>query len=358
MSGPRRVRVGLIGAGRIATIVHLGTLRRLPGIELVAVAEADPERARRARERAPGTVVVADHVALLERTEAEAVVLALPTHLHAPVAIDALARGVAVYVEKPLAGDLDEGRDLVGAWRASGAVGATGFNFRCHPLHREARARLQAGDIGRPLGMSGVFCAAARELPEWKSRRRTGGGVLLDLASHHIDLARFLLGTEPVEASCRLRSVRAEDDTATLAVRMDDDALVQGFYSSTSAEADRIELHGDEGRLVIDRYGAGVVARSGARRELSVRGRLSAGIGTLTSTPRRLADALRAGADPSFAASLTAFADAVREGTVPPADLQDGLVALAVVEAAERAAREGGPVTVEETGHASLGAVR
>jgi predicted dehydrogenase len=344
-----RLRVGLIGCGRIARIVHLGTLLGLPGVELVAIAEADLERRREAAATAPGTVAFSDYTRLLESADVEAVVIALPTHLHAAAAVAALERGVHVYVEKPLARGLEEGAEVLAAWRASGAVGASGFNFRCHPLHMEARTRIAGGDIGKPLAMSGLFCAAPRTVPEWKTARATGGGVLLDLASHHVDLARFLLGSEPSEAGCELRSVRSEDDTAALTIRMDDGVLMQGLYSTTSAEADRIEVHGDEGRLVIDRYGSSALERAGARRGFSRGDRLRGAARLVVATPRRLRHALAAPTDPSFRASLCAFTDAVRSAGAPPADLLDGYRSLAVVVAAERSARDGRRIRIDAT---------
>ena len=137
-----------------------------------------------------------------------------------------------MYLEKPLARDLVEGEEIVAAWRRSGKVGAIGFNFRFHPLVRAARRELERGRIGSPHTARTTFCAAPRSVPAWKTARATGGGALLDLASHHVDLVPDLLGSYVEEVFATIRSSRNEQDTVTLELRLRGGALVQTFVST------------------------------------------------------------------------------------------------------------------------------
>lgn len=160
------VGVGLIGCGRIARMFHLPILSGLPDARLVAVADSDPEARAAALQVAPEAVGAHDADALLELPEIDAVVICLPSHLHADAAVAAFAAAKHVYVEKPLATDLADPRRIRDAWLSSGTVGVIGFNFRFHPLHQAARRVVGNGTLGKLLAVRSVFTSAPRELPE------------------------------------------------------------------------------------------------------------------------------------------------------------------------------------------------
>ena len=344
----RPLGIGLIGFGRIAELVHLDALRRLP-VELVAIAEPDPVRRAAASDRAPGAEVLSSYAELLDLPAIEAVLVSVPTGLHAEVGAAVLARGRHLYLEKPLATSLEEGRRLVTAWREAGVVGMLGFNYRFHALYRSARDRLRAGELGTLVAARSVFTAAGRELPEWKQRRASGGGALLDLASHHIDLVRFLFDAEVSRVQAATRSLRSEDDTAVLDLSLDNALLVQSLFSLAAVDEDRFEVYGENGRLTIDRLRSLNVELAPARFEAGRRRRLSAGLRGLLGSPY-LRDVLAAPArEPSYRAALARFVDAVRTGGPASPDLLDGYRALAVVAAAEESASSGRVVEVAGT---------
>ena len=107
-------KLGLIGCGSIAQAVHLNILAQLPGVELVALAEPDPQRQASAKRRAPSAQAYADYRALLERSDIDGVVICLPSALHAEEAIAALAHGKHVYLEKPIGVSLlEKGRSVI-----------------------------------------------------------------------------------------------------------------------------------------------------------------------------------------------------------------------------------------------------
>jgi myo-inositol 2-dehydrogenase / D-chiro-inositol 1-dehydrogenase len=135
----RVLKVGLVGCGRVAQLVHLNILTRLPGAELVALAECDPDRLKQASRRAPGAVTFADYQELLDFPAVDAVVICLPNALHAEATIAALQHGKHVYLEKPLATNPTDGRRVLEVWRRAGLVGMIGFNYRLNPLYQAAR---------------------------------------------------------------------------------------------------------------------------------------------------------------------------------------------------------------------------
>ena len=174
------LRIGLIGCGHMGRNVHLNNLRRLPQVNVVALAEPAAELRQAASQQAPGAAAFADYRELLERPEINAVVICLPNALHAEAATAALQTGRHVYLEKPLAINLEDGRKLLATWRDSGLVGMIGFNYRFNPLHQEVRRYLQTGQLGELVSVRSVFTTTPRRAPEWKQnegkRRRRAAG--------------------------------------------------------------------------------------------------------------------------------------------------------------------------------------
>jgi myo-inositol 2-dehydrogenase / D-chiro-inositol 1-dehydrogenase len=339
------VPVALVGCGSIASAVHLRILRRLPGMKLVGV--ADPAEDARARAERIGRVeAVADPAELIARDGVEAVVVCAPTAQHAELGTLALDRGRHLYLEKPIATSAREASALAAARERAGVVGMVGFNHRFHPLHERARELVRGDTIGAVREVHTSFCNPPSELPAWKRSRATGGGVLLDLASHQIDLVRWLLADEVAGVRATVSSLESEDDTARLELRTTGGAEVSGFFSSCSARCAELLLIGERGTLRVDRYAP--------RLELSrVRGPSGVRRKHLPATvlaPWQLRKRLRPGYEPSYRRSLQAFAAAVRGGSAEVPTIEDGVRSLEVVLASERSARQdGAPVDLAGT---------
>ena len=227
------VRVGLVGLGAIAASHHLPELLRAPGADLVAVADPDPGGARPGAEaRRPGGLRRSRRAPGPRRRRGGG-------HLRAvrPPRRPGRrgGRGRQARLPREAGGDRRPGRR--GAWqrrwRRAGVIAAVGFNRRLHPLYEQARGIVARGRIGRVRAVQSAFCepVGPEAMPEWKRRRATGGGVLLDLASHHVDLARWLLRDEVESASARCASELSEQDTAWLSLGMRGGARVEGVYS-------------------------------------------------------------------------------------------------------------------------------
>jgi predicted dehydrogenase len=215
-----------------------------------------------------------------------------------------------------------------------------GFNFRFHPQARQIRERVRRGDIGTVLGVRSVFSILPHTMPDWKRTRSLGGGVLLDLASHHVDLVHHLLGEPVTRAYATARSLDGEGDNATLQLELASGASVQSFVSLGGVDENRLELFGTKGKLVMDR----VELLQPAHVEATYRGARARRFRRALSAfePRLL---LRSpGAEPSFALALAAFARAASGGAFEGPDLVDGARNLSVIDAAERSTVSGAAV--------------
>src|SRR4051812_17001812 len=181
------MRVGMIGAGGIARR-HAETLERA-GEQLIAVCDVDPG-AREALARAWGAAVYADGLELLARERLDALVVATPPAAHREIAVAALERGLAVYLEKPLARTLEDAQAIVEAAERTGAVCAVGYQWRAIGWLDGLRERLASERVGL---LAGRIHGAARPR-SWFVDRAQGGGQVLERASHLIDLERALGG--------------------------------------------------------------------------------------------------------------------------------------------------------------------
>lgn len=334
MSAP--LAVGVIGCGEIASLFHLPILDRLPGCELVAIAEPDPERRAEAVRRIGGIEAYDSAEALLDHEGLDAIVVCSPTALHAEHAIAAFDRGHHVYLEKPVGISRHEGERVVEAWRRAGTVGAIGFNYRFSPPYARARRFLAEDAIGDPIEASTVFSIGPPSIPDWKHERARGGGALLDLASHHIDMTRFLFDVEVRSVRAEVESRETEDDSAMLELRLDGGVVVRSRFSLCSALEERFEIVGREGSLFVDRM---------RHRDVVVRapgGAVARRARYATAAARYLWLQLRTpGREPSFLGALSRFVADARGGATTSPDLHDGLRSLEIVLAAEASSRSG-----------------
>jgi myo-inositol 2-dehydrogenase/D-chiro-inositol 1-dehydrogenase len=182
------VRIGLIGAGAVARR-HVGVLSALDGVELTAVCDSDPARAESI---AAGAVVYGSWQQLLEHP-LEAVFVCTPPAAHAEPAIAAIRRGLAVYVEKPLARAAEDGEAIVAAWRESGGVCAVGYQWRSLALLGRVRDGLAGAAPGMLISRS-VGPTEPGRAASWFGDPAASGGILFELGSHDIDLQQALAG--------------------------------------------------------------------------------------------------------------------------------------------------------------------
>src|SRR4051812_42646215 len=212
-----RKRVGLIGYGLAGAAFHAPLIAAVPGLDLAAIVTRDEERRAGARERHPEAELLESADELWER-DVDLVVVAAPNRAHVPLAKAAIAAGVPVVVDKPLAPSAAAARELVDEAHAAGVMLTVFHNRRWDGDFLTARRLIEAGELGRVLRFESRFerwrpeiKAGWRELPDPDE----AGGVLFDLGSHLVDQALQLFG--PVrrlhaEVDCRRPGARVDDD--------------------------------------------------------------------------------------------------------------------------------------------------
>lgn len=186
------LRIALIGAG-IMGRQHQQHLQRLDEARLCAVSDPNPQAAELAV--ACGVPYFADHRQMLERVRPAAAIVANPNNLHVATALDCLAAGVPVLLEKPVGVHLDEVRELVAASAGCGVPVLVGHHRRHNPLIARARELVEQGALGRLTTVTALWQLQKPDsyfdIP-W--RREAGAGMLLTNLVHDLDLLRHLCG--------------------------------------------------------------------------------------------------------------------------------------------------------------------
>ncbi|ATG50385.1 dehydrogenase [Brachybacterium vulturis] len=250
-------RIGLIGCGDVS-VVHVEAIRDIEGLELVGVADTDPQARARAA-AATGVPGFADTQELIDAAGPDAVHVATPHDQHIGPSLTALEAGVHVLQEKPLAHTLEEGRRLVDALESAGArpgapkVGIC-FQNRYNLASRRLHEMLGAGELGAVRGAwaSVVWTRSAdyyRARPWRGTWAGSGGGLLINQAIHTLDLVQWLLGgverTDGHVATRKYGEVIEVEDTAELLLHHPGGITTSFFATLTAPQHRPVELELD-----------------------------------------------------------------------------------------------------------------
>jgi predicted dehydrogenase len=335
------MRVAVVGLGRMGRFYAQAVAALGPTVRLAAIVEPDA----RVRDRVQACLevehAVAEPAAALERRDIDAVIVATPSRSHAEIVIAAAHTGKAILCEKPLALTVEQTRAALQAVQRSGSLLQVGFMRRFDAAYERARAAIQAGAIGRPLTFSSIGRDPRCPEPGYADPANSGG-LLVDMAIHDFDLARWLMSSE-VERVFADGAVLACEDLRR--VGDIDTALVQLRFASGalgSVEVSRTARYGYDIRTEV--VGSEGVVRVG---EPAVSA--AAGVELVTALPaaddvphlvRRFCAA--------ESAQHAEFLRCVREDRPPRADGHDALAAIELAEAAARSLQTGTWVSVSD----------
>lgn len=317
-----RVRIGLVGCGRAAERIYLPAFARVDEAHLVAVADPSPER-RGLVSEASGAADFPGLDEMLATCELDAVIVATPPETHAELVVTSLRGRCAILVEKPLAATLADAQRLADAAESTDRPVLVGFNRRRLAAAERLRTMLE-GVEGPRIRLESEFHA----LPTLWDPVSGVRDPLDDLASHHLDLFRFLTGAEieTVDARRRLGTEAVE-----LHVGFESGAHGLCTVSQGSTSRERVWLHLDSG-------GGNDGRRTWMLRPSSDRLTPPGGVRRVAlDRLAGIADRLRGRPDPmarSFAAQLEALVACVRGPAAPTPGVSDGLAVARVVEQA------------------------
>ncbi len=328
------LRLGLLGCGRIGQ-VHARSVAQIEGARIVAVADAfaAPARVLAAKTGAE----VRDTLAVIESDDVDAVVIGTPTDTHYDLILAAAAAGKAIFCEKPVDMSADRIRDCITAVEAANVPFLTAFNRRFDPNFANVQARLAAGEIG---AVEIVTILSRDPAPPPVSYIKSSGGIFRDMMIHDFDMARFLLGEEPVQVFAVGSAlvdpeigVAGDVDTAAVTLTTVSGRICQISNSrrATYGYDQRVEVHGSVGML-----------RAGNVLENTVE---IAGQAGFRRAPAQHFFLERYEA--AYRAEMRHFIDCVQTGKPPSPGIHDGLRAQMLADAAAVSLETGAPVRLE-----------
>ena len=321
-----RLRVGCVGTGFIAGR-HLTALAAMDDVEVVAVADAQRDRADAVAERY-GAQSYTDGTALLERDDLDAVWLCVPPVAHGPLELTAAGRGLPFFVEKPLAVDLATAVRVADAVRERDLLTCVGYHWRSLSVVATAREALRDCP---PHLLTATWLDSTPAAPWW-SRRSGSGGQLVEQTTHLVDLARLLVGEIRTVQALEVTHPRdawpqADVPTASAVLLR----FTSGAIATITSSCVLDRRHDVSLRLVTDGRLVDLRERALSDHEL----RVSTGEGEQVVRDRQ---------DP-IATEDRAFVDALLAGNDSvPVPYEEALRTHAAVCAADLSAREGGAV--------------
>ena len=331
-----KLKVGLIGLGRLGRVYARDLSSRIAEARLVAVADTNGALAGQIAAEFDVPRAFDDPMELLHSTDVDAAVIASPTHTHKALVIAAAQSGKPAFCEKPLALSVGECREMQAAVEARGSYFQMGFMRRFDPGYAAAHRQIAEGRIGRPV----VFKSTSRDPypPSLEyANPASSGGLLVDMGIHDFDLARWFIGD--VASVSAAGGVLAYPEMAT--VGDIDNAIATLVFT--------------DGRLgVVDLSRNGVYGYDILTELLGTEGTIR--IGYLRETPVLMMTKNNVAHDTvpyfmerferAYTLQLQNFAQNVVRDREPPVTLHDGIEALRIALAATAAYRSGQPAAV------------
>ena len=333
------IKVGILGAGRIGKVHAENITRYVPEMEIRSAADpymnGDTEAFLR-RLRIPNVLKNAEEI--INDPEINAVIICLPTNLHAEYAIRAAKAGKHVFVEKPIDYDIARVRDVIDTVKAAGVQMQVGFNRRFDHNHGAVYEAVRAGKIG---DVHLIKISSRDPMPPSIEYVKSSGGIFYDMMIHDFDMARFLAGSEVTEVSA-IGAVLVDPaigeagdvDTAVVTLKFASGAMavIDNSRKAVYGYDQRVEVFGSKGAVVDQNDTPNTVV-------------LYAEDGTVSGTCYKVMwDRYTA----SFAAEQKAFAEAITQNKPVPVSGEDGLYPVLMAAAAAKSLREGRPVKISE----------
>jgi myo-inositol 2-dehydrogenase/D-chiro-inositol 1-dehydrogenase len=335
----QKLRMAVLGAGRIGKVHIANLVSRIAGAELVAIADVSTDLASSVAAQYGLKDVAQDYRELLRRDNVDAVAICTPTNTHYEVIWEAAAAGKHIFCEKPVDLSLDRIREINKHVDARGVQLMVGFNRRFDPDFQKIHNTVRAGKIGRPE----ILRITSRDpAPPPEAYLRASGGIFLDMTIHDFDMARYLMGAEVIEVYACARVLTGpmfdsvgDWDTAVTTLRFETGAVgvIDNSRRAVYGYDQRAEVFGSEGMAGNSNHAPDnhvLFDRTGGHCSLP-----------LNFFMERYTE--------SYQRELQSFVDAVRENKPVPVSGADGQAAVEIGLAAAKSAREHRPVALTET---------
>lgn len=338
-----KVRVGVIGLGRIGLVHARNIAKAVPEAKLIAVCDIKEELVENtAKELEVGAFH--EYQQILENSHVDAILVVTPSDKRTEVVMDAVKAGKHVFCEKPIATTLEQAKRMVDVIEKSGIKFQVGYMRKFDPAYSEAKRMIEEGRIGDPV----VFTAISKDPfppPEWACDPKRGGGLYIDMHSHDFDLARWFMKDE-------IKRVYAEDgalvykdfklstwiDNCIITMKFQRGSLgvINGSFSSGYGYDVRTEIQGTEGAIMVGeiRWRPVILCKS------------SSGVTHTSMFKTDKVPHFMHRFNEAYIEEIRSFIDCIINDTEPLVTAEDAKIALQVSLAALQSSREKRPIEI------------
>jgi predicted dehydrogenase len=336
MAVEKKLRIGVIGCGRVAQ-AHLAAIENLKDeVDLIAVADVDEKKAKEAKERFGAKLSTSRHEDVLSHKEVEAIIITLPNHLHHPVVLQAARARKHILVEKPIALNTKQAKEMIDEAKRNNITLMVGQSRRFSDAVFELQKNLP--EIGRLFRIQISFLVNFPAPPTdwWKKKEEAGGLVILLQGSHSIDSILTWIKKIPLQVcafTSRLNTQWEGEDEADILLSFDQGELASVHLSlSTSPDIHEAILVGTKGVMRLTEYSTGRPFGFGYHLDLNGK-RIYSG------------DQIPS----NYTLQLREFIDALRGGRKPIASGEEVLNTMRVLDAVRLSQRGKRVVSIEES---------
>jgi len=225
-----KTKVGIIGLGGIAQLVHLPNLTKMNNVIVTSVAEINKNRLNTIADKFGIVERYTDYEELLEKSDVQAIVIATPTSTHKEVSIACLKAKKDILVEKPLARTFGEAKPIVDAAKKNKKKIMVGMNLRFRPDAMLLRSILASGEIGEPFYIKCSWIRRQSSTQKWFTKKEeSGGGVIIDLGISLLDLSLWIMNYPPVHSvttQCFYQNTKNVEDTSLSFLRCKNSSVI------------------------------------------------------------------------------------------------------------------------------------
>lgn len=259
----QNIKVGIVGFGRMG-ITHYSILNSYPGVSINSVADTNATMLSVMSKYIEGLETYKNYKTLIDKSKPDALLVCTPPHLHYDILKYALQNNIHVFVEKPYTLNPKQALELSKEFEAKGLVNQVGYVNRFNDVFVTAKEHLDAGLIGKPICFKSEMYSCTVVTTDkgsgWRANRKTGGGVVYEMAAHAIDLVNFYFGKPSNVVGTSMQQIYSKKvNDLVSSTFLYKNGLVGTMNVNWSDESyrkptNKLEIFGTEGKILADQH--------------------------------------------------------------------------------------------------------
>ena len=262
-----KIKVGVIGAGKIAERLHLPQYSECSNVSIIAICDIIKKKAEKLAKQYKIPKIYTDYKKMIKEADIDAVSICTPNYLHSPMTIFAAKNKKHILVEKPMALSIKEMKDMIKECKNNNVILMVEQTQRFDPAHEILKEIVDSGILGKIATIRGKLGHSGPEFwsddsPWFFDKKKSGGGVSVDVGIHILDLIRFVLNDKEIESVCAktanlIKKKIKLEDTINAVIKFKDGILGSFEASwSTSPYEVRVEVCGSHGKAIVQQANA------------------------------------------------------------------------------------------------------